>query len=52
MTQLIRVTPEVKRKLDELARPGQTYDGVVRDILEKAGYPVEQPYSEMKVVPQ
>jgi len=31
----MRVSKEVRDKLDELRHPGQTYDGVLREILEE-----------------
>ena len=31
----IKISPETKKKLDELRHPGQTYDGIIKELLEK-----------------
>jgi len=31
----IKISPETKKKLDELSHPGQTYDGIIKELLEK-----------------
>ena len=38
----IKVSPETKKKLDELRHAGQTYDGIIRELLEKAEEKIEQ----------
>jgi predicted CopG family antitoxin len=38
----IKVSEEVKKKLDQLKHPGQSYDGVLRELLEKALKKVER----------
>lgn len=37
MSKLIKISTGVAKKLDELRHPGQTYDGIIREILEKVG---------------
>jgi len=29
--------PETKKKLDELRHPGQTYDGIIKELIERVG---------------
>jgi hypothetical protein len=43
---MIRVSEEVKKKLDQLRHPGQTYDGVLRELLEKVGMQEHKIYEE------
>ena len=31
----IRISPETKKKLDELRHQGQTYEGVIKELIEK-----------------
>lgn len=31
----IRITPETKKELDKLRHQGQTYDGVIKELIEK-----------------
>ena len=31
----IKISLETKKKLDELAHPGQTYDGIIKELIEK-----------------
>jgi len=33
----IKISPETKKKLDELRHPGQTYDGILQELIEKEG---------------
>jgi len=32
----IKISPETKKKLDELRHQGQIYDGIIRELIEKA----------------
>lgn len=34
-TVSIKISPEAKKKLDELRHQGQTYDGVIKELIEK-----------------
>lgn len=36
----ISITKEVKDKLKEVSHPGQSYDGIIRELLQKVGSPV------------
>jgi len=36
----ISITREVKDKLKEVSYPGQSYDGIIREPLQKVGSPV------------
>jgi len=31
----IKISLEVKEKLDKLRHPGQTYDGIIKELIEK-----------------
>lgn len=31
----IKISPETKKKLDELRHPGQTYDGIIRELIDR-----------------
>ena len=31
----IKISPETKKKLDKLAHPGQTYEGIIKELIEK-----------------
>ena len=31
----IKISLEAKKKLDKLRHPGQTYDGVIKELIEK-----------------
>jgi hypothetical protein len=35
MGKLIKITEETKKILDSLKHPGQTYDGVIREIIDE-----------------
>ncbi len=35
----IKISPETKKNLDELRHQGQTYDGIIKELIEK----VEEP---------
>jgi len=36
----ISITKVVKDKLKEISHPGQSYDGIIRELLQQAGSPV------------
>jgi predicted CopG family antitoxin len=35
MAKVVKLSDEVIRKLDQLKHPGQSYDGAIRELLEK-----------------
>lgn len=34
-SKAVKLSEEVIKKLDEIKHPGQTYDGVIRELLER-----------------
>lgn len=41
MKKTIKISKEVKEALDKLKHHGQTYDGILRELMEKLGYSVK-----------
>ncbi len=49
MSKTIRITDEMVKLLAQLVRPGQTYDGVLRDLAKKARYSLKKHWISLQM---
>jgi len=42
MSKVITISNETSKQLDELKHPGQSYDGIIRELLARLGKTVER----------